>query len=229
MPLIKDMISEERPRERLWKQGPASLKTSELLAILIRTGIKGKSALIMAEEMLARYQTLDHLSKTSAQDLSKIKGLGPVKAVQLKAAFELGIRLARSKSLDQAMENPQDVQRYLGEEMRQLRQESLRVLALNTRLKLVAAEEISRGSINETVAHPRDVLRVGLIHQAYAIILVHNHPSGDPSPSAADFEFTKVVRESAKLMQIKFLDHIILGSSHDAQLGYYSFKESGLL
>lgn len=223
------MVNEDRPRERLWKQGASGLTISELLAILIRTGTKGKSAIVIGEEMLIRYQTLDNLSKTPAQELAKIKGLGMTKAVQLKAAFELAVRLSRSQALDQPVEGPGDVQRLLGEEMRQLPHESLRVIAVNTRLKMLAIQEISRGTINETVAHPRDVLRVGLMHQAYGIILVHNHPSGDPSPSAADLAFTLLVRDAAKLMQIEFLDHIILGSLSEGEKGYYSFKESGYL
>jgi DNA repair protein RadC len=229
MPRIKDMVNEDRPRESHWKHGSSGLAVSELLAILIRTGTKGKSAIVIGEEMLIRYQTLDNLSKTPAQELAKIKGLGMTKAVQLKAAFELAVRLSRSQALDQPMEGPLHVQRLLGEEMRQLPHESLRVIAVNTRLKMLGVQEISRGTINETVAHPRDVLRVGLMQQAYGIILVHNHPSGDPSPSAADLAFTLQVRDAAKLIQIEFLDHIILGSTSEKEKGYYSFKESGYL
>jgi DNA repair protein RadC len=226
---IMDMVSEERPRERLWKQGASSLKVSELLAILIRTGTKGKSAVLIAEEMMARYQSLDNLGKVSAQEIAKIKGLGMTKAVQLKAAFELGARLSRSRALHLPVATPQDVQLLLGEEMRQLPYESLRVIAVNTRLKLLAAEELSRGTINETVAHPRDVLRVALLHQAYGIVVVHNHPAGDCAPSQADLTFTLRVRDAAKLMQIIFLDHIILASTDGTEKGYYSFKEAGYL
>jgi DNA repair protein RadC len=229
MSRIKDMMNEDRPRERLWRQGSASLKVSELLAILIRTGTKGKSALAISEEMMVTYQNLDTLSKVSAQELSKIKGLGMTKAVQLKTAFELAVRLSRCQALDQPMEGPPEVQLLLGEEMRQLPYESLRVIAVNTRMKLLAVEEISRGTINETLAYARDVLRVGLLHKAYGLILVHNHPSGDPAPSIQDLKFTQKVRDAAKLLEIQFLDHMILGSSCDSEKGYYSFKENGYL
>lgn len=229
MARIKDMLSDERPRERLWERGASSLKVSELLAILIRTGMKGTSAVALSEQLLSRYRTLDHLARVSARELAKIKGLGMAKAVQLKAAFELGVRLSRSRALEQPVETPQDVQRLLGEEMRQLPHESLRVLVVNTRLKLVAVEELSRGTINETVAHPRDILRHALLHRAYGIILVHNHPSGDPAPSPADLDFTLGLKEAAQLLQVYFIDHIILGSASDVDRGYYSFKETGYL
>ncbi|NJK93109.1 MAG: DNA repair protein RadC [Blastochloris sp.] len=229
MSRIKDLLLDERPRERLWTQGAAGLKTSELLAILLRVGMKGKSAVAIGDELLERYQGLEALARAPAVELARVKGVGMAKAVQLKAAFELGVRLARSQALLQPVATALDVQNLLGEEMRQLPHESLRVLALNTRCRLIAMQEISRGTINETVAHPREILRVGLLHQAFSMILVHNHPSGDPTPSAADLDFTRNLREACKLMQIDLLDHVILGTPTAQQKGYYSFKESGYL
>ena len=229
MPQIKEMPDAERPRERLWKQGAGSLRTSELLAILLRTGMKGRSALVIAEELLQKYSSLTLLCRADAAELARIKGVGPVKAVQLKAAFELAVRLARCGASEQAVESPLDVQQLLGEELRQLPHETMRVLALNARLKLLAMEEVSSGTVNETVAHPRDVIRVGVLRQAYGIMVVHNHPSGDPSPSNADLDFTVRLREAARLMQIELIDHIIIGIAGPRQPGYYSFKEAGYL
>jgi len=201
-----------------------------LLAILLRTGMKGRSALALGEQLLAEHGSLDRLARVSARDLSKMKGIGPAKAVQLKAAFALGARLTESRALAQAMETPQDIQRLLGDVLRQLTYESLRVIALNTKLRVLAVEEVSRGTVNETIAHPRDIFRVALTHQAYAIAVVHNHPSGDPSPSGADIEMTRRLRDAAELLQIVLLDHIILGTADESEgKGYYSFKEAGYL
>ncbi len=177
-----------------------------------------------------RYASLDSLCKASAQELSKIKGIGPTKAVQLKAAFELGARLSASRRLEQPIETPLHVQELLGNEMRLLPNESLRVIALNAMLKLIAVEEISKGTVNETIAHPRDIFRAALSHNAHGIIVVHNHPSGDPRPSMADVQFTQDLKRGSEMLQIELLDHIILGvASADQPDGYYSFKEGNYL
>lgn len=197
---------------------------------MIRIGTPGRSALALGEQLLYEHGSLDRLVRTSAADLAKIKGIGPAKAVQLKAAFALGARLGESRALSQPMETPADIQRLLGEILRQLNYESLRVVALNTKLRVLAVEEVSRGTVNETIAHPRDIFRVALTHQAYAIAVVHNHPSGDPSPSGADIEMTRRMRDAAELLQIVLLDHIILGTAEESEgKGYYSFKEAGYL
>lgn len=230
MTRIREMLEGERPRERLWEGGAEALKTSELIAILLRTGMQGKSALAMGEEILVRYGSLHELCRVPAQELSKIKGVGMTKAVQLKAAFEIASRLAASRRREIPVETPQDVQALLGDEMRQLAVESLRVVALNAKLRVIAVEEISRGTISETVANPRDVLRVALLHQAYGFLLVHNHPSGDPAPSRADLEFTQKVKEAARTMNVLFHDHIILGVGSESKPdSYYSFRETGYL
>jgi DNA repair protein RadC len=175
------------------------------------------------------YGSLDRLARASAAELARIKGVGSAKAVQLRAAFEMGSRLAQSRIRELPMDKPEQVCNLLGDEMRQLPHESLRVIALNGKLRLLAIEEISRGTINETVAHPRDVLRVPILNQAYGFILTHNHPSGDPAPSQSDFIFTRKVCDAAKIMQVPFLDHVILGAPRESGPSWFSFKEAGLL
>lgn len=229
MTTIHDMATEERPRERMWNKGPGALKTSELIAILLRTGMAGRSALQIGDDLLIRYQSLESLCRADLRDLSSIKGVGPAKAVQLRAAFELGSRLSRSVAVERPIDEPERVMELLGDEMRHLPYESLRVLAVNSRLHLIACEEVSKGTVNETVAHPRDVFRVALLHSAYGILVVHNHPSGDPAPSQADLDFTLRLKEAASLLQITFMDHVILGSPTEIRQPYYSFKEAGYL
>ncbi|MDR2463638.1 MAG: DNA repair protein RadC [Verrucomicrobiales bacterium] len=229
MPKIMEMPGEERPRERLWRHGAASLRTAELLAILLRTGIQGKSAIALADELFVKYSSLNELCRASAHELAKIKGLGPTKAIQLKAAFELGARLAKTQASQHPVECAEDVLQLLGEELRQLPCETMRILTLTAKLRLIAMEQISSGILNETTVHPREIFRAAIAHNAAYFILVHNHPSGDPSPSQADIAFTAQLREAAKLMQINFQDHVILGVESTAHPAYFSFRENGYL
>jgi DNA repair protein RadC len=224
------MQEAERPRERLWTLGPEALKTSELLAILIRTGLQGKSALALAEEILTTYPTLDELCRVPSKKLAGIKGIGMAKAVQLKACFELAARLAGSRRREVPMDTPDKVEAYLGTRLRMLDHETLHVLVLDTRLRLKGEKQVSNGTLNETPAHPRDILGVAIDHNGYGFILVHNHPSGDPAPSPADLEFTRRMRDAAQLMEIPMLDHVILGRATEARpKSYYSFREAGYL
>ena len=229
MSRIKDLEVSERPRERLLERGAPSLSVPELIAIVLRVGVTGKSAVVLGQELLKKAGGLDGLCRLSVQDITEVHGIGPSKAAQLKAVFELGARLANERVRAFPLETPQQVMALLGEEMRQLDTESLRVIVVNTRLQLKSVEEISRGTVNETIAHPRDVIRVGLLHRAYGFLMVHNHPSGDPRPSSADLDFTLQVRDAAKLLQIEFLDHVILGVPTEGNEGYYSFQEAGYL
>ncbi|MDX6767866.1 MAG: DNA repair protein RadC [Candidatus Methylacidiphilales bacterium] len=229
MSLIRELPEGEKPRERLWNRGAESLRTAELLAILLNTGLKGTSVLQLAEQMLVQYQTLDRLARADVRELARIKGIGPAKATHIKAAFELAGRFSKSLHTEIPMDRPSLVQACLGDEMRQLDYESLRVLCLNAKLHLKEQKEISRGTVNETTAHPRDVLEVAILNRAYGIVLVHNHPSGDPSPSNADLDFTLRLKEAARTMQVHLVDHIILGKPTAQRAGYYSFKEAGYL
>jgi DNA repair protein RadC len=230
---IQDMRESDRPREKLARSGAHHLTDAELLAIFFRIGIRGKNAITMSRELIEKYGSLQALSRLTVDQLSKTnKGIGPAKAAELVAVFEMGRRLAAEQLEDVPLNQPDRVYALLASEMQQLQAESLRVLLLNTRLRLVKAEEISRGSISETVAHPRDILHPVLLHRCHGFVLVHNHPSGDPEPSSADRTLTRRVREAADLMRVEMLDHIIIGhpSVHgDAGPGYFSFKEHGLL
>jgi DNA repair protein RadC len=162
-------------------------------------------------------------------ELSKFRGVGPAKAAQLAAAFGLGQRLARETLSDRKLDSPELIYELLAPGMRQLHKESLRVVLLDTRYRLIRTEEVSSGSVNESIAHPRDVFRPAVISSAYAIIVVHNHPSGDASPSQTDHSLTRRLAEAAELLQIKLLDHIIIGAPTEGNPGYFSFKEAGVL
>src|SRR6266702_4638273 len=194
---IREMPREERPREKLASRGASALSDPELIAILLRTGVPGANAIEVARELLKEYGSLRGLSRCGVHELKKIPGIGPAKAVQLAAAFDLGDRLARETLSKQKIDSPELVNELIGAEMRRLRTESLRVILLDTRYHLIRVEEVSIGSVNESIAHPRDVLRPALVSSAYAIIVVHNHPSGDPSPSQTDHSLTRRLVEAA--------------------------------
>ena len=226
---IREMPQEERPREKLAAHGAAALTDPELIAILLRTGVVGANAVEVGRELLKRYGSLAGLSRCTVDELAKIRGVGFAKAVQLVAAFGLGQRLARETLSKQKIDSPELANELVGAEMRRLHKESLRVILLDTRYHLIRIEEVSIGSVNESIAHPRDVFRPALVSSAYAVIVVHNHPSGDPSPSQTDHSLTRRLAEAAELLQIKLLDHIIIGAPSEQGTGYFSFKEAGVL
>ena len=226
---IREMPEEERPREKLMSRGAAALTDPELIAILLRTGVRGTNAIEVARELLAKYKSLGGLSRCTVKELAAIRGIGNAKAVQLVAAFGLGQRLARESFARKKIDSPELVCDLVAGEMRTLHKESLRVILLDTRYHLLRIEEVSLGSINESIAHPRDVFRPAIIFSAYAVIVVHNHPSGDPSPSQADHSLTRRLSEAAELLQIKLLDHIIIGVPEQGRPPYFSFKEAGVL
>jgi DNA repair protein RadC len=226
---IREMPLDERPREKLIRLGPSALTDPELVAILLRTGVEGKNVIELARELLERYGSLEGLSRCTVDELSQIRGIGPAKALHLVAAFGLGKRLAHETLSKQKLDSPELVHELVGAEMRMLHKESLRVILLDTRYRLIRIEEVSIGSINESIAHPRDVFRPAVISSAYAVIVVHNHPSGDASPSQTDHGLTRRLAEAAELLQIKLLDHIIIGAPAEGSPGYFSFKEAGVL
>jgi DNA repair protein RadC len=226
---IREMPQDERPREKLLGRGAAALSDPELLAILLRTGVPGANAVEVARQLLERYGSLSGLSRCTIKEIASIRGIGAAKAIQLVAAFGLGRRLASERLARQKLDSPELIHDLVAAEMRTLHKESLRVILLDTRYHLLRMEEVSLGSVNESIAHPRDVFRPAVIASAYAVIVVHNHPSGDPSPSQSDHSLTRRLAEAAELLQIKLLDHIIIGAPAEGRLPYFSFKEAGVL
>lgn len=226
---IHELPAQERPREKLAALGAGALSDSELIAILLRTGMQGANAIDVARQLLAKYKSLSGLARCTVAELAEIKGVGPAKGVQLAAAFGLASRLARETLVRQRMDTPELVYDLLGAEMRALTAESLRVVLLDTKYHLLRVEEVSHGSLNESVAHPREIFRPALIFSAFALIVVHNHPSGDPAPSDADHRLTRRLNEAASLLQIRLLDHVIIGSADNGRRPYFSFREAGVI
>ncbi len=227
---ISEIAPSDRPREKLSTRGPGSLTDAELLAIFLRTGTRGKSAISLAGELLNAKGSLSGLSRCAAAELSRsASGIGPAKSAELAAAFELGRRLARGGAERAALDSAQAIFAAFGTEMRAMNREVLKVLLLDTKLRLIRAEDIALGSLNECVAHPREIFRPAIIHSAYAVVVLHNHPSGDPSPSRADYQLTRQLAEAAALLQIDLLDHVILGSPDGGRSPYFSFREAGSL
>jgi DNA repair protein RadC len=226
---IREMPQDERPREKLLARGAPALADSELIAILLRTGLPGANAVDVARQLLKRYDSLSGLSRCTVQEIEEIPGIGQAKAIQLVAAFGLGQRLANERLSRQKLDSPELVHELMAAEMRALHKESLRVVLLDTRYHLIRVEEVSRGSVNESIAHPRDVFRPAVVASAYAVIVVHNHPSGDPSPSQSDHSLTRRLAEAAELLQIKLLDHVIIGAPAEGRQSYFSFREAGVL
>jgi DNA repair protein RadC len=226
---IHELPEQERPRERLESLGASALSDNELIAILLRTGLQGASAIELGRQLIAQYGSLGAVARCSVAELQKIRGIGHAKAVQLAAAFELGHRLGRERLVRQRMDSPDLVFGLLGAEMRALAKESLRVVLLDTKLNLLTVREVSLGSLNESIAHPREIFQPVFAHSAYAFILVHNHPSGDPTPSEADRRLTSRLAEAARLLQVQMLDHVIIGTADNGRQPYFSFREAGLI
>jgi DNA repair protein RadC len=226
---IQDMPYDQRPREKLASLGPAALDNAELMALFISTGMKGRSAIEIGRELIAKYGSMGALGGLPVAELSKIKGLGLAKASKLAAAFELGTRVAREQLRDVSLETPELIHNFFGPQLRHLSQEQVMVAVLDTRLRHVATTVVSVGTVNDSSAHPREILRPVITRGAYGFILIHNHPSGDPSPSRSDEIVTKRVVEAAKLMQVCFLDHVIIGRPSPGRNAYYSFREAGLV
>lgn len=223
------MPSDQRPREKLARLGPASLDNAELMALFISSGMKGRSAIEIGRDLIARYGSMGALGGLPVEELSKVKGLGQAKASILAAAFELGTRVAREQLRDVSLESPELIHDFFGPQMRHLTQEQVMVAVLDTRLRHIGTNTVSVGTVNESTAHPREILRPVITRGAYGFILIHNHPSGDPSPSRADELVTKRLVEAAELMQVRFLDHVIIGRPSPGRSAYYSFREAGLV
>ncbi len=227
---IREIPQSDRPREKLAARGPAALTDAELLAIFLRTGMKGKSAIAMAAELIKVKGSLQALARCSAGELTRsVTGMGPAKAAELAAAVELGKRLARGGEEKPVLDSAEAIYGAFGMEMQTMSKEVLKVLLLDTKLRLIRSEDVALGSLNECIAHPREVFRPAIVHSAYAIVVLHNHPSGDPTPSRADHQLTRQLAEAARLLQINLLDHIVLGSPVGGRNPYFSFREAGSL
>jgi DNA repair protein RadC len=226
---LEELPDSELPRERLWKHGAGVLSDAELLAIFLRTGKKGQNVLSMAKGLMKEWGTLRRLAGCSPQELAKVSGIGPAKASELKAAFEMGSRMARPEQEKLRVDRAGVIYDLLAGELQSLPYESLRVLLLDTRHGLLEEIEISRGSLNESIAHPREIFRPAIAKVAYAIAVVHNHPSGDPSPSEADRRLTRRLSEAGTLLQIPLVDHVIVGAKIGSNPPYFSFREAGLI
>jgi DNA repair protein RadC len=212
-------------------QGPEALGAAELLAILLRTGLPGKSAVELAAQILGSREGLGGLARITPKTLQKdFKGLGIAKACQVAAAIELGRRVGVAEISGGLMDTPARVEELMGPELRRKDREEVWVLLLNTKLRLLRRAQVSRGSVNETAVQPQEILREALGSEAvYALIVVHNHPSGDPAPSPADLDFTRRLRDGAKTVGVVLQDHVIIGVAREGRPGYYSFKEAGYL
>jgi len=220
---IKDLPSQLRPRERLRHHGPESLSDPELLAIILRVGSERESAVALASRLLARFQGLGGLARASFGELCAEHGMGEAKAAQVKAALELGKRLlAASPGERPVVRSPQDVARLLGD-MALLEQEHLRVLLLSTRNHVLGVPEVYKGNVNSAQVRVAEVFREAVREGCPAIVVVHNHPSGDPEPSAEDVAITRQLVAAGQLLGIEVLDHVVL-----ARGGYVSLRERGL-
>jgi DNA repair protein RadC len=214
----------DRPRERLIQIGERSLATPELLAIIIRTGVGGENVIRLAERTLAHFNGLTGLARASISELKQVKGIGTAKAVEIKASLELGKRLAAATPAERpTVTSPADAANLLMAEMSLLEQEHLRLILLDTRNHVLAAPTVYIGSLNTSVVRVGELFRAALRENAAALIVVHNHPSGDPSPSPEDVRVTSQIVEAGKLLDIDVLDHIIIGHQR-----YVSLKERSL-
>jgi DNA repair protein RadC len=226
---IKDLPDSEKPRERLLQLGADALRSAELIAILIRTGLKGASAIHIGEHLLQKFGTLDQLGRASLDELRQVKGIGRDKAIALKSAFTLAQRMAQEIQREAPLlDNPERVADLLREENRFHDVEHFQVLLLNTRRKLIRVEHIAQGTLDTILVHPREVFKLAITASASAIVLVHNHPSGDPTPSEADIKVTRDLIRAGQLLKIEVLDHVILGRrTHERARDYVSLRELG--
>lgn len=221
----------EMPRERLMREGRAALSDEELLALFLRTGTAGCHVLELAAQLKRGAGSLSALAGMEAQDIQALgKGIGAAKATTLAAAFELGRRAVQEVTAKRELIDAQDVYDFLAPELHALRQETLVLLLLDVRSRLIAKRIIGTGSLSRVLTHPRDIFREAMRFNAFRIILAHNHPSGDVCPSAADMEMTNAIYHAGKIMCIPLEDHVIIGhSQRKGSSPYYSFRDNGML
>lgn len=221
---IKEMNAQERPRERLAMLGPQSLTTAELLAILLRVGLVGESAVHVGQRLLQTFGGISGIHRASFDELSAQKGVKLAKAAQIKAAIELGRRLVLEAPEERPLiHTPADAAELVQYEMNALEQEELRVLLLDTRNRVLQIETVYRGSVNSSQVRVAEIFKAAIRRNAASLIVIHNHPSGDPTPSPDDVAITRAILQAGELLDVKLLDHIIIGSGR-----FISLKERGL-
>ena len=221
---IHDLPNEERPRERLIKFGEQALSVQELLQVILGRGVAGESVAAMAQKLLTQFGSLQKLAEASIEELSSIKGIGLAKATQLKAVFEIGHRISAQTPSYKSKEltDPKKAYKLIKNKLKDYHKEHFYIIALNSRNHSIA--EISVGSLNASIVHPREVFAEAIKNKAASVIFAHNHPSGDPEPSEEDLAITKRLAEAGKILGIEIVDHIIAGKS-----GYFSFKEKEMI
>lgn len=226
---LKDQPAGERPRERLVAQGPAALSAAELIAILVRTGLRGTNAVDIGKQLVQRFGSLGAMARASVDDLQCIRGIGRDKAVTLVAAFTLASKMAEELQRESpVLDNPETIAALLREQNRTKNVETFQILMLNVRRKLIRVEQVSQGLLDTILVHPREVFQSAIAARAAAIVLVHNHPSGDPTPSEADIKVTRDLIRAGQLLKIEVLDHVILGrATADRPKDYSSLRELG--
>ncbi len=223
--MLKDFPQDERPRERLIQNGPASLSNHELIALLLRTGTKNESVLQLSNRLLNKFDGLRLLKDASLTEITEVNGIGAAKAVQVLAAVEIGRRISNLVFEERyAIRSPEDAANYVMNDMRFLSQEHFVCLYLNTKNQILSKQTIFIGSLNASIVHPREVYKEAFRQSAASIICLHNHPSGDPAPSREDIDVTKRLAECGKIIGIEILDHIIIGEKK-----FVSLKEKGYI
>ncbi len=219
---IKELPPDERPRERLQKCGAEALSDSELLAIILRTGTAKVSAMQLAAQLLGRFKSFRGIASASIEELCEIDGIGPAKAAQIKAAFEIGTRLSKVNDNDNNLiRSSKDVRDMVWHEMRMYDQEHFKIVLLNTKNRVIRIETVTVGILDSSIVHPREVFKSAIKSNAACVILVHNHPSGDSTPSRDDEAVTRRLYDAGELVGISVVDHIIIGEK-----SYYSFKDN---
>ncbi|MFO7969817.1 MAG: DNA repair protein RadC [Candidatus Izemoplasmatales bacterium] len=224
MYLIKDMPKVERPRERLLAYGAESLSNYELLAIILRIGRKNESVIDLSKRVINELNSLAELREKTISELKNIKGIGNTKAITILASLELGKRVLLNKEDKLQISSPKAVYDLLNYDLKDLKQEVLIALYLDLKTNLIAKREIFRGGLAQSLVHPREVFKFAVKYSAFQVILVHNHPSGDPYPSRQDLDLTKTMKKAGKLLQISILDHIIIGNNSYLSINEFEQK-----
>jgi len=221
---VKEWPEDERPRERLIAHGPSALSEAQLLAILIRNGKSGRTALDLGRELLERFGSLAGIEQASITEICAIEGIGPAKAAELKAAIELGRRYQKPSLAGASFCSSEDVVSYYRPRLKDAKKEIFRCALLDTKNKIIREEIVSMGSLTASIVHPRDTFKAAIRESAAAVIFIHNHPSGDSKPSQEDILLTRRLVQAGEVIGIQVLDHIIIGDS-----SHFSFRDNGLI